>query len=101
MPGTPFDSATRLVKINEQTRAVNEGLTGLDTPEFAITVGLRTGMESKEILFLVSGGRKAEILYQVIYAAKPIPEIPATILKNHPNCRWIVDKKAAGRFDKL
>ena len=94
-PGTSFSSRTRLVKVNEETRGVNENITGMTTPEYAITVGLLTGMASKEILFLVSGERKAEILHKVVFAQEPTPLIPATILREHHQCHWIVDEKAA------
>ena len=94
-PGTSFSSRTRLVKVNEETRGVNENITGMTTPEYAITVGLLTGMESKEILFLVSGKRKADILRKVLLAQEPTPLIPATILREHHQCHWIVDEKAA------
>jgi len=97
-PFSAFDSVTRLVGVTEDTQAVNQGLTGLETPNCAITVGLKTGMQAKEILFLVCGERKAEILNKVIYSPEPIKEIPATVLKNHPNCHWIVDKAAASKL---
>ena len=95
LPGTSFHSRTRLVKLNDETRGVNRKLTGLETPEYAITIGLLTGMESKEILFLVSGERKAGILQKVLCAKEPDPLIPATLLKRHHNCHWIVDEAAA------
>ena len=97
-PGTSFGSRTRLVKVGEETRGVNEELTGMKTPEYAITVGLLTGMESKEILFLVSGKRKADILRKVMLAQEPTPFIPATILREHHQCHWIVDEKAASNL---
>lgn len=97
-PGTSFDSRTRLIRINKETREINRRLTGLETPEYAITTGLKTGVESREIIFLVSGERKADILYKVIYAVEPTPDIPATILRQHSNCIWIVDKKAASKL---
>lgn len=95
-PGTPRDVKTRCVKITDQTKSVNERLTELKTPEYAITIGLMTGMESKEILFLVSGERKADILRRIIYAPEITQDIPATILREHSRCHWIVDEKAAG-----
>lgn len=97
-PGTSFDSRTRLVKVNEETRGVNENLTGLATPEYAVTVGLSTGMKSREVLFLVSGERKADILQKVLSADAPTPGIPATVLRNHRGCHWIVDEKAAANL---
>ena len=98
LPGTPFDSKTRLVVLSDETKKVNQGLTGLNTPGYAITIGLMTGMESQEILLLVSGKRKADIFKKIIDAPQPTMDIPATILKQHSNCHWIVDKDAAARL---
>lgn len=98
LPGTSFHSRTRLVQLNDETRGVNQKLTGLQTPEHAITVGLLTGMDSREILFLVSGQRKAAILHKVLHAREPDPLIPATLLKRHPHCHWIVDEAAAAQL---
>lgn len=96
-PGVSFDSKTRLVKINEKTRKINKEKTGHETPRYAITTGIKTGMESKEILFLVSGKQKADILNKVIYS-KPTPKIPATILKFHPKCKWIIDRETSSKL---
>ncbi len=93
-PGTKFNSVTRLVKLNGNIKKVNKKLTGFDTPEYGITIGLKTEMLSKEIIFLVSGKRKAKILAKILKAKKPTVKIPATILKKHKNCHWIVDREA-------
>ncbi len=92
-----FDSVTRLVEVNESTKNVNAGLTGHDIPAYAVTTGLRTGMQSKEILVLVSGVRKADILKRVLQGDIS-EEVPATILRTHPNCKWIVDQAAASKL---
>ena len=94
-PGTSRYAKTRLVRIMGRTRSTNKRLTGFETPDYAITIGLTTGMAAKEILFLVSGERKADILREVIYAPEIIQNIPATLLRDHPLCHWIVDEKAA------
>jgi len=97
-PGTSRYAKTRLVRITGQTRSINKRLTGFKTPGYAITIGLATGMAAKEILFLVSGERKADILREVICAPEITENIPATLLKDHPLCHWIVDQKAASQL---
>jgi 6-phosphogluconolactonase/glucosamine-6-phosphate isomerase/deaminase len=52
-------------------------------------------MAAKEVIFLVSGKRKAAILKRILAAKKPTSALPATILKHHPRCHWIVDADAA------
>jgi glucosamine-6-phosphate deaminase len=92
-PGTSSYAKTRLVWITGRTRSNDKRLTGFETPDYAITLGLTTGMAAKEILFLFSGERKAEILRKVIYGPEIRQDIPATRLRDHPLCHWIVDEK--------
>jgi glucosamine-6-phosphate deaminase len=96
-PGTPFSSRTRLVRVNPETSGVNERLTGVETPSHAITIGLKTGMDAREVLFLVSGKRKASKLREAIFG--PITEkVPASVKRQHGNCHWIVDEDAASEL---
>ncbi len=97
-PGTSFASRTRMVEVNPETSQVNKKLTGLETPNHAITIGIQTGMHSREALFLVSGKRKARKLKQAIYG-QVTEEVPASIMRKHGNCRWIVDLEAASELD--
>jgi glucosamine-6-phosphate deaminase len=94
-PSSGFNSVTRLVKLNANIKKVNRKLTGHKIPELGITVGIKTEMQSREILFLVTGERKAKILARVVNAKKPTKRMPATVMKLHPNCRFIADKAAA------
>lgn len=92
--GSAFNSGTRCVEVNDETRAVNKKITNLETPKKAITTGIATGMKAKEVIFIVSGERKAKILKKIL-DSKPFEQIPATILKKHDNCIWIIDEDAA------
>ena len=42
IPGSEFDSVTRLIPLNEETRQVNARLTGGDIPTHAISSGIQT-----------------------------------------------------------
>lgn len=97
-PGTSFGSRTRIIEVSEETKNVNSGLTGMETPPYAITTGLLTGMESREVIILVSGHRKARILAKILQSPKPSIEVPASIMKTHHSCLWIVDEAAASMF---
>lgn len=94
-PGTSFESQTRLVRVHSETKRVNKNLTGFETLDYAITTGINTGMSAREVLFLVSGRRKAEKLREVVYGSIT-QDVPATVLRTHQNCTWIVDEDAAG-----
>ena len=66
-------------------------------PERALTMGVGTILEAKEIVTLVTGERKASILAKA--AEGPITAmISATALQLHPNCKVIVDEAAAAEL---
>ncbi|MFT4416164.1 glucosamine-6-phosphate deaminase [Fredinandcohnia humi] len=94
-PGTSFDSVTHVVKLTESTRDANKRYFNRleDVPTHAITMGISTIMKSKNILLLVSGKKKAEILAQVMNGEID-EKVPASILNTHPNVTIIADKDA-------
>jgi len=93
-PGTSFNSRTHQVQLTEATIKANElRENGLQVDK-AITMGIATIMESKEILLLASGEDKAEIVKRLI-EEKPNESMPASILKQHPNVTIVLDKEAA------
>src|SRR3712207_1317888 len=59
-PGAPFESRTRIVRLAESTRRVNASdFESNRAPERAITVGMATISEAREVLLLASGTNKA------------------------------------------
>ena len=61
---------------------------------YSITMGPKSLMKVKHLVIIVNGAHKAKILKEVLDS--PITnELPATILKLHPNCTLIADKDAA------
>lgn len=95
-PGSPFDSRTRIVRLSEQTRMDNARFfKSLDeVPMYAITMGIATIMEAKRIILLASGETKAEAIAKAIKEPKTVM-VPASVLQDHPDCLFIIDKKAA------
>jgi glucosamine-6-phosphate deaminase len=95
-PGSPFESRTRVVELSEQTRMDNARFfKSLDeVPTHAITMGIATIMEAKRIILLASGEAKAEAVSKAIKGPKTVM-VPASALQDHPDCLFIVDRKAA------
>lgn len=91
-PGTPFDSRTHVVELEESTRIANSRFfNSLDeVPKKALTMGIGTIMEAKEIIFIVNGEKKADILRKVVHG-DITEEVPASILQRHPNITLITD----------
>lgn len=100
-PGTSFDQATHVVELEQSTREANARFfTSIDeVPTQAITMGIDTIMQSKQIILLVSGEKKADSLYQLLN--QPVNEsFPASILKEHSNVVIIADEAAAKKINQ-
>ncbi|MFB4167819.1 glucosamine-6-phosphate deaminase [Virgibacillus sp. JSM 102003] len=98
-PGTAFDSRTHIVDLDETTRKANARFFDSlnDVPEKAITMGIETIMESKKILLLVSGEKKAEAVNRMING-ETSEEFPASILQKHGNVTLIADEEALSKL---
>ncbi len=63
-------------------------------PVRAITLGTGTILNSKKIIFLASGGRKAKIIKKTL--EEPISvNCPASLLRNHSDTSFVLDEAAA------
>ncbi|SFA88048.1 glucosamine-6-phosphate deaminase [Lentibacillus halodurans] len=98
-PGTAFDSRTHIVELDASTRQANARFfpTMDDVPEKAITMGIDTIMESKQIVLLVSGEKKADAVHQLVNG-EITEEFPASILQKHQNVTVVADKGALSRL---
>lgn len=99
-PDTPFESLTHLVDLTKCT--INANARFFDcidqVPRKALTMGIKTIMQAKKILFFVKGLEKAEIVRQVLQG--PVtPKIPASILQLHPNLCVFLDHDAASKLE--
>ena len=66
-------------------------------PREALTVGLKTLLAAREILLIVTGAEKAEVLHEALEG--PIgPEAPASLLRGHPCLTVLCDRAAAERL---
>lgn len=85
-PGSSFDSTTREVLLKEQTIKDNSRFFNSieEVPTKAISMGLKTIMNSREIILIAQGSKKYDIL-QTALTGDITEEIPASILQNHPN----------------
>jgi len=97
-PGTPADSRTQAVTITERTRQANARFFDSidDVPTRAITMGIQTILESRELLLLANGADKAQILAAALRGPVTVDN-PASFLQRHPRLTVVCDA-AAGRF---
>jgi N-acetylglucosamine-6-phosphate deacetylase len=99
-PGTSFSTRTMRIHLTENTRRDNarffEG--HLDAvPEKAITMGIATILEAKEILLLATGEKKASVIAKALKAGIS-SSVPASSLRLHKNARIFLDERAAFRL---
>lgn len=99
-PGTAFDSRTHVVQLSEQTRHDNSRFfrDRSEMPTHAVTLGLQDIMEAKEIFLLATGEHKARIMARLQGCAIE-EDLPASILKKHPNTKILLDEAAAQYLD--
>lgn len=97
-PGTPFDSTTHTVRLAESTIRDNSRLFEApdEVPRRAFTMGLASIMNARRIIILANGEGKAEAV-RALVLGKISEDVPATVLRHHPDCTLICDA-AAGKF---
>jgi glucosamine-6-phosphate deaminase len=94
-PGAAFEADTHLVTLAHSTIEANKRFFEKeeDVPRQAYTMGIRTIMQAKRIVIIVSGEKKAGIVKKAFYG--PItPEIPASVLQLHNNVALVGDEAA-------
>ncbi len=97
-PGEALSGGTHVVELQEKTRSANARFFPSldDVPTHAITMGVATILKARQILLLVRGEDKAEIVHRALKG--PITtECPASLLQCHPNVVVLLDQ-GAGRL---
>jgi glucosamine-6-phosphate deaminase len=101
-PGTCFDASVQIVDLTPESIVSNAKYFGDDqdkVPRQGITFGIKSLMQAKEVVLLVSGAHKADILSEVMAAGvQESPEIPAVFLHGHPQARVLADEAAASNL---
>lgn len=95
-PGTSFDSITHVVDLEQSTIEANARYFDSidDVPNQAVSMGISTIMRSEKIILLASGESKLEAITALLNGEVG-EDMPASILKNHPNVTVIIDESAS------
>jgi len=67
-------------------------------PDLAMTMGVGTILEAKQIVILASGAQKADAVQHMVLGAVSA-RCPASALQLHPNVTLIIDEPAAAKLD--
>ena len=95
-PNVSFEAQTHLVSLDDKTIKSNARFFNSidEVPVKAISMGIKTILQSKKIILLASGESKAKAIYNTV-KGKISPETPASILQLHQDATIILDEKAA------
>ncbi len=91
-PSSSLKARTRVKTLTEETLRDNFGST--EGPRFAITMGIGTIMDAREIVLLAVGGEKSRAISCTVEG--PVTaSCPASALQLHPKVKVIIDLEAA------
>lgn len=94
-PGAAFEKETHCVNLAPSTIDANSRFFASmdDVPKQAYTMGIKTIMQAKKIVVVVSGESKAEIVRNAFYGPCT-PQVPASVLQLHNNVTLVGDEAA-------
>ena len=94
-PGEVFEAETHCVDLSESTIAANKRFFASEeeVPRQAYTMGIKTIMQAKKILLVVSGADKASIVKEAFYGAIT-PRVQASVLQLHKDVIIVADEAA-------
>ena len=94
-PGIPANKYAHVVDLDNTTQTVGQKyFTASATLKQGITLGLQHFLESKRVIMLVNGSKKAAVMKQALETEISI-NVPAGIIRVHPNGLVMMDKDAA------
>ena len=92
-PGAAFELGTHCVDLLDSTIEANKRFFDKkeDVPRQAYTMGIKTIMQARKVLLVVSGAEKAEAV-KAACLGPVTPQVPASILQMHPDCTLVGDE---------
>lgn len=99
-PGIPFDKYSHVADLDNTTTTVGQKYfkTTMALRQ-GITLGLKHLQESKKVLLMANGAKKAEVIKKTV-EGELRPSFPASIMQQHNNGFVMIDEAAAGLLDK-
>jgi glucosamine-6-phosphate deaminase len=101
-PGSGVESRTRLVHLDNVTRqdAAADFFGEEYVPREALTMGVATILDAREITILATGEHKAGIVQRAVEGDVDV-EVAATFLQQHPNTTFYIDRAAAADLTRF
>jgi glucosamine-6-phosphate deaminase len=100
-PGSTPEDRTRLIVLDEITRkdAASDFFEEKYVPREAITMGVGTILDVREIILMATGEHKAPIIRQAVEDA-PSPDVSAAYLQLHSDATFYLDRAAASELTR-
>ena len=100
-PGSSPETRTRLIVLDEITRkdAASDFFGEENVPRQAITMGVGTILDAREVILLATGEHKAPILRRAV-EEEPTRSVTASYLQFHRNAVIYADRAAAGELTR-
>ncbi len=101
-PGSDRDSLTRLVHLDRITRkdAASDFFGEENVPEMAVTMGVGTILNAREICLMAFGEHKAPIVRRAVEGEICI-SVAASFLQEHPNAAFYLDRSASADLTRI
>jgi glucosamine-6-phosphate deaminase len=101
-PGSGADSRTRLVTLDAVTRkdAAADFFGEEFVPREAVTMGIATILEAREIAIIGTGEHKSSIVQRAVEGEIDV-EVAATFLQRHPKTTFYLDRAAAAELTRI
>lgn len=101
-PGSPLDSGTRLIALDERTRRDNARFFASleQVPTHAVTQGIGTILRARRLVLLAFGAQKAAALAAAL-TGPVTPRVPASAVQRHPDVVVLADHDAASLLPAL
>jgi len=101
-PGSGKESRTRMIALDTLTRrsAAPDFFGEENVPIEAITMGVATIMDAREVALLATGEHKAAIVRRAV-EGEIDPDVAATYLQEHPNATFYLDQAAAAELTRV
>lgn len=99
-PTTLYDSYTHIAQLTDSTKRMKaDQFSGEDkVPTHAVTMGLKTICNAKNVILVAFGAEKADIVHKLVYG-KTSTYVPAAMLQMHMNMTLCLDEEAAAKLN--
>ena len=100
-PGSSRASRTRLITLDKVTRrdAASDFFGEEHVPRHAMTMGVGSILDARQLILLAFGEHKAEIIARAV-EGEVTASIPATFLQDHPHAEILLDEAAAAALTR-